>query len=186
LSRVRVKHKGQVTIPKELRSKLGIEEGAILKAKAQDGEIMLKPLPPLEAGDPVGEKEYKKIIAELDQRRRNWPVDRHSRHTPSIHLEFPPNTETKQKTKTFIEKELKVRLLTPSIVIAEFIEIASARIGEEAARNRLRLLKDRGMKIIALDEEHALIAGNLLLSHKNVSTADAIIASSQKQATRNT
>ena len=92
-------------------------------------------------------------------------------------LEFPPDAETKQKTKTFIEKELKGRLLTSSIVIAEFIEIAGARIGEEAARNRLRLLKDRGMQIISLDEEHALIAGNLLLSHRNVSTADAIIAS---------
>ena len=72
LSRVRVKHKGQVTIPQELRSKLGIEEGAILEVKAEHGEIVLKPLPPLEAGEPVGEEEYKKIIAELDQRRRNW------------------------------------------------------------------------------------------------------------------
>ena len=72
LSRVRVKRKGQVTIPLELRSKLGIEEGAILEIKAQDGEIVLKPLPPLEAGEPVGEEEYKKIIAELDERRRKW------------------------------------------------------------------------------------------------------------------
>jgi predicted nucleic acid-binding protein len=95
-------------------------------------------------------------------------------------LEFPPNAETKQKTKTFIEKELKGRLLTPSIVITEFIEIAGARIGEEAAKNRLRLLKDLGMQIISLDEEHALIAGSLLLSHRNVSTADAIIASHVK------
>ncbi len=72
LSKVRVKHKGQVTIPQELRSKLGIEEGAILETKAQDGEIILKPLPTLEAGEPVGKEEYAKIIAELDQRRRNW------------------------------------------------------------------------------------------------------------------
>jgi AbrB family looped-hinge helix DNA binding protein len=72
LSKVRVKQKGQVTIPKELRSKLAIEEGAILEIKAQDGEIVLNPLPPLEAGEPVGEEEYKKILAELDQRRRNW------------------------------------------------------------------------------------------------------------------
>jgi len=72
LSRVRVKHKGQVTIPQELRNKLGIEEGAILDITAQDGTIVLKPLPRLEAGEPVGEEEFKKIIAELDERRRNW------------------------------------------------------------------------------------------------------------------
>ena len=72
LSRVRVKRKGQVTIPLELRSKLGIEEGAILDVKAEDGAIIMKPLPPIEPGEVVGEEEYKKIIAELDKSRRNW------------------------------------------------------------------------------------------------------------------
>jgi len=72
LSRVRVKHKGQVTIPIELRSKLGIEEGAILEISTEDDKIVLKPLPPLEPGEPVGEEEFKKILAELEERRRNW------------------------------------------------------------------------------------------------------------------
>ena len=72
LSRVRVKHKGQVTIPQEMRNKLGIEEGSILDITTQDGTILLKPLPRLEAGEPVGEEEYKKIIAELDELRRRW------------------------------------------------------------------------------------------------------------------
>jgi len=72
LSRVRVKRKGQVTIPLKLRSKLGIEEGEILDVEAQDGAIVLKPLPPLEAGEPVGEEEHKRILEELDRRRRNW------------------------------------------------------------------------------------------------------------------
>ena len=71
MSKVRVKHKGQVTIPLEIRSKLGIEEGAILDIKAEDGTIVLKPTPPIEPGNVVGEEEYKKIIAELDVRRRN-------------------------------------------------------------------------------------------------------------------
>lgn len=72
LSRVRVKRKGQVTIPQELRVELGIEEGAILDVKAQDGALIMKPEPPIEPGEVVGEEEYKKIIAELDARRRNW------------------------------------------------------------------------------------------------------------------
>ena len=92
-------------------------------------------------------------------------------------LEFPPDKEMKQKAKTFVERELKCGILTSTIVIAEFVEIAGARIGEEAAKTRLRLLKERGLRIIPLDEEQALVAGSLLLSHRNVSTADAIIAS---------
>jgi AbrB family looped-hinge helix DNA binding protein len=72
LSRVRVKHKGQVTIPQELRTQMGIEEGAILEITQENDKIILKPLPPLEPGEPVGEEEFKKILAELEERRRNW------------------------------------------------------------------------------------------------------------------
>lgn len=72
LSQVRVKRKGQVTIPLKLRSKLGIEEGALLEIKDEDGVIVLKPAARLEAGKAVGEEEYKQIIDELDQRRRQW------------------------------------------------------------------------------------------------------------------
>lgn len=72
LSKVRVKRKGQVTIPSELRSKLGIEEGAILEVTTDDGSIVLKPLPRLEPCEPVGEEEHKRILAELDELRRNW------------------------------------------------------------------------------------------------------------------
>jgi AbrB family looped-hinge helix DNA binding protein len=72
LSKVRVKHKGQVTIPQQIRIELGIEEGAILEITKEDDKIILKPLPPIEPGEVVGEEEYKKIIAELEERRRNW------------------------------------------------------------------------------------------------------------------
>jgi predicted nucleic acid-binding protein len=92
-------------------------------------------------------------------------------------LEFPQSPETRQKVQALLEKELKKRLLVPTIVLTEFVEIAGARIGEEAAKNRLRLLKERGIQLVPLDEEYALLAGGLLLSRRNVSTADAIIAS---------
>jgi AbrB family looped-hinge helix DNA binding protein len=72
LSRARVKHKGQVTIPQEIRKEFGIEEGVIIEFTKENNKITLKPLPPIEPGEPVGEEEYKKIIAELDERRRNW------------------------------------------------------------------------------------------------------------------
>ncbi|MGD6850431.1 MAG: AbrB/MazE/SpoVT family DNA-binding domain-containing protein [Candidatus Bathyarchaeia archaeon] len=72
LSRARIKRKGQVTIPQEIRTEFGLEEGTIVEFTKEDDKIIIKPLPPLEPGEPVGEEEFKKILAELDERRRNW------------------------------------------------------------------------------------------------------------------
>jgi AbrB family looped-hinge helix DNA binding protein len=71
-SQVRVKRKGQVTIPSELRSRLGIQEGALLKVAEREGVIFLTPAPPLEGGDVVGETKHRQVIDELDQLRRRW------------------------------------------------------------------------------------------------------------------
>lgn len=92
-------------------------------------------------------------------------------------LEFPPNQEAKEKTRNLFEKELKQGLILPTIVITEFIEIAGARIGEAAAKNRFRLLKERGMEVASIDEECGIAAGTLLLSHRNIPIADALISS---------
>lgn len=89
----------------------------------------------------------------------------------------PATPEMGKKARDFFEKELRENLLAPTIVLTEFIEIAGARIGEEAAKTRIRLLKERGMKIIQFDELQALKTGSLLLSNRNIPLADAIIAS---------
>jgi hypothetical protein len=92
-------------------------------------------------------------------------------------LEFPPTPQAKAKIRDFFEKQLREGLLVPSIVLAEFIKYAGARIGEEAATNRLRLLKERGIVVVPVDENCGLAGGSLLLSHQNVPLADALIAS---------
>ncbi len=92
-------------------------------------------------------------------------------------LEFPPSKETKQRVETTMAYELAHRLLAPSIVLTEFLKIAGTRMGESPARLRLNLLKERGMKILSLTEDMALVAGKLLLSHQDVPIADALIAS---------
>lgn len=92
-------------------------------------------------------------------------------------LEFPPNREVGIKVRNFFAKEIGRRLLAPSIVLTEYIEIAGARIGEDAARTRIRLFKERGMRLVSLDEEQALVAGHLLLCNRTVPIADALIAS---------
>ena len=92
-------------------------------------------------------------------------------------MEVPPNLEVGRKARDFFEKELRRRLLVSPVVLTEFIEIVGARIGEETAKTRISLLKERGMQIVPFDERHALKAGSLLLSNRNVPLADALIAS---------
>lgn len=94
-----------------------------------------------------------------------------------IFLEFPADLEMGTKTRDFFLKEARGRLLASTIILAEFVRIAGAKIGEEAAKNRLRLLEERGMQIVSIEKENALIAGALLLSHRDVTLADALIAS---------
>ncbi len=81
------------------------------------------------------------------------------------------------KTRDFFVNELKQQVIVPTIVLTEFIKIAGVEIGQEAAKNRIRQLKERGLQIVSLDEHHSLTAGSLLLLHGNIPIADAIIAS---------
>jgi AbrB family looped-hinge helix DNA binding protein len=67
-----MKRKGQITIPQELRVEFDLDEGAVMDIDKENNKIVITPLPPIEPGEPVGEEEFKKIIAELDERRRNW------------------------------------------------------------------------------------------------------------------
>lgn len=92
-------------------------------------------------------------------------------------LQFPSNEEMRKRAEAAISRELAHRLIVPSIVLTEFIRIAGSRIGEKAALVRLNLLKERGARILAMDEQLAIAAGKLLLAHQNVPMADALISS---------
>ena len=72
MAKVKVKQKGQVTIPADLRAKLGLVEGTMVNLKEHPEGILLQPIPPQEPGDVVGEEEYRKMLEELEQARRCW------------------------------------------------------------------------------------------------------------------
>ncbi|MBI3841105.1 MAG: PIN domain-containing protein [Thaumarchaeota archaeon] len=91
-------------------------------------------------------------------------------------LQFPPDAGTKKTVEELTRRELSKRLLAPAMVLTEFVKVAGSRIGGEAARVRLTILKDLGMRTVAFGEEEALAAGDLLLSHREVPIADAMIA----------
>jgi predicted nucleic acid-binding protein len=92
-------------------------------------------------------------------------------------LEFPPTVEAKRQIEELSRREIAKHLLTPSIVLTEFIKVAGPRIGKDGAKTRLRLLAERGVRVVPLEEEQAVAAGDLLLSHQDVPTADALIGS---------
>ena len=70
MSNVKVKHKGQVTIPVELRQKLKLEEGSLLEVQEHEEGILLKPATPLRGGKVVGKEAYREILKELDTLRK--------------------------------------------------------------------------------------------------------------------
>jgi len=72
LETVRVKHKGLVTIPAEIRKRHGIAEGDLLQITEEKGAIVLKSKRLSEPGRPVGKKEQKKILKELETLSEKW------------------------------------------------------------------------------------------------------------------
>jgi len=73
LETVRVKRKGQVTIPVKLRREHGIEEGDLLTLDTKDSRTIImriKKLP--EPGQAVGSEEQKRILKDLENLRKNW------------------------------------------------------------------------------------------------------------------
>lgn len=72
MSTVKVKRKGQVTIPLELRKRFKIQEGSLLETHEHEEGILLRPAPPLRGGEVVGEEAYKKIMGELANLRKKW------------------------------------------------------------------------------------------------------------------
>jgi AbrB family looped-hinge helix DNA binding protein len=63
---------GRITIPAALRKEFSIEDGAIMNISKKGDIIVIKPLPPIQAGEPVGEEEFKKMLTELDEFRSRW------------------------------------------------------------------------------------------------------------------
>jgi predicted nucleic acid-binding protein len=91
-------------------------------------------------------------------------------------LQFPSDEQAGEKVRAFVQKQLAGGIILPSIVLTEFVKIAGSKIGVQAAARTLDLLKERGMKVRSVDEQVGMEAGRLLLKHRNVPFADALIA----------
>ncbi len=72
MMRIRVRQRGQITLPIKLRSKYKLEVGALLEVQELSEGILLKPIGPLELGEVVGEERHQKILEELEAIRGKW------------------------------------------------------------------------------------------------------------------
>lgn len=67
---VRVIRHGQITLPKEFRKALSIDEGQILEAELEESRIILKPLAFVERGLALSSKGKKKVKEALKAYKR--------------------------------------------------------------------------------------------------------------------
>ena len=72
MSKITVRRKGQMTLPAEVRKKLDIREGSVLELEETREGVLLRKIPPLEPGEPVGNDEHTKILQELEKLREAW------------------------------------------------------------------------------------------------------------------
>jgi len=72
MTRVRVRQKGQITLPNELRLKYKLEAGTFLEVHERPEGVLLQPVGALEPGNIVGPEQYQKVIMELEETRRKW------------------------------------------------------------------------------------------------------------------
>ena len=63
---VKVVRNGQITLPKEFRDALSIDEGQILEAEIKDSRIILKPLAFVERGSVLSSKGKQKVKEALE------------------------------------------------------------------------------------------------------------------------
>jgi len=72
MTKVRVRQKGQITLPSKLRLKYKLEAGTLLEVHERPEGVLLQPVGALEPGSVVGTEQYQKMIMELEETRRKW------------------------------------------------------------------------------------------------------------------
>lgn len=89
---------------------------------------------------------------------------------------FPPTAEDRLMVNRFLARISAEDLYLSVISVAEFLKIAGARVGREAAKARVNAIVRAGVKPAEVTLADGELAGSLLLSNSNLPIADAIIA----------
>jgi len=95
---------------------------------------------------------------------------------------FPSTPDDRDRIASFAAKVATEGLLASSLSIVEFVKVAGARIGRDAATTRLRIWKKGGLEFVPVSEEIGFLAGELGLSHPDVPLGDVVIAATARSA----
>jgi AbrB family looped-hinge helix DNA binding protein len=69
---VKVTRKGQVSLPKEFRDALGVEEGDVLYASMEGEKVVFSRQGLPQPGQPVGARSYQDLLKALEEARAGW------------------------------------------------------------------------------------------------------------------
>jgi predicted nucleic acid-binding protein len=89
---------------------------------------------------------------------------------------FPADENERDKVRELMRHSLRERLIIPAVVLTEYFKTAGKNIGKQAASTQISLLKENGGIISDVNEDVALLAGELLLKDEKRSVGDALIA----------
>ena len=89
---------------------------------------------------------------------------------------FPPSMEHRRLISSFLSRIIGEELYIPSIVVVEYIKVAGRRIGIDAAETRIRSWINSGVRLITLDYDTSMEAGELSAKYPFIPMADIIIA----------
>ncbi len=94
---------------------------------------------------------------------------------------FPPTAGERERIASFTARVATEGLFASTLSIAEFVKVAGARIGRDAAMTRLRVWQKGGLEFIAVSEGIGYRAGGMAQSHPNVPIGDIIIAATAEE-----
>jgi predicted nucleic acid-binding protein len=89
---------------------------------------------------------------------------------------FPVDENERDRIKELMRRSLREHLVIPAVVVTEYFKIAGKIIGRQGASTQISVLKDNGGIIFEINEEIAILAGELLLKDEERSIGDALIA----------
>lgn len=89
---------------------------------------------------------------------------------------FPADENEKDRIRELMRQSLRERLVIPAVVLTEYFKTAGKNIGKQGVSTQISLLKENGGTISDINEEIALLAGELLLKDEARSIGDTLIA----------
>jgi predicted nucleic acid-binding protein len=95
---------------------------------------------------------------------------------------FPSTAHDRDRIASFSARVSTEGLLASSLSIVEFMKVAGARIGRDAAATRLRIWKKGGLEFVAVSEEIGFLAGELAQSNPDIPLGDTVIAATARAA----